>query len=106
MLHHIEPKYSLNSCTYLIWFEFELKTLEKINKKGNRNYRKIEKANSAQVGPFSRACARAPARPLCLTGGSRLSAPTSTLTPLPLSLPRGPELSAPFFSPRALSLSL
>jgi hypothetical protein len=23
MLHHIEPKYSLNCCTYLIWFEFE-----------------------------------------------------------------------------------
>jgi hypothetical protein len=24
MLHHIEPKYSLNCCTYLIWFEFDL----------------------------------------------------------------------------------
>jgi hypothetical protein len=23
MLHHIEPKYSLNCCIYLIWFEFE-----------------------------------------------------------------------------------
>jgi hypothetical protein len=23
MLHHIEPKYSLKCCTYLIWFEFE-----------------------------------------------------------------------------------
>jgi hypothetical protein len=23
MLHHIEPKYFLNYCTYLIWFEFE-----------------------------------------------------------------------------------
>jgi hypothetical protein len=46
MLHHIEPKYSLNCCTYLIWFEFEswfefkLKTPEKINRKGNRNSRK------------------------------------------------------------------
>jgi hypothetical protein len=23
MLHHIEPKYSLNCCTCLIWFQFE-----------------------------------------------------------------------------------
>jgi hypothetical protein len=23
MLHHIESKYSLNCCIYLIWFEFE-----------------------------------------------------------------------------------
>jgi hypothetical protein len=36
MLHHIEPKYSLNCCIYLIWFEFELKTLEKINRKAIR----------------------------------------------------------------------
>jgi hypothetical protein len=35
-----------------------LKTLEKINRKGNRNSRKIEKANLAQVGLFSPA--RAP----------------------------------------------
>jgi hypothetical protein len=70
MLHHIEPKYSLKCCTYLIWFEFELKTLEKINRKGNRNSRKIGKANSAQGSPSS------PARALvslCLIGGSRLS---------------------------------
>jgi hypothetical protein len=39
-------------------------------------------------------------RPLCLTGGPRLSAPTSALTPLPLSLSlsRGPVLSALFLS--------
>jgi hypothetical protein len=29
-----------------------LKTLEKINRKGNRNSREIEKTNSAQAGPF------------------------------------------------------
>jgi hypothetical protein len=44
MLHHIESKYSLNCCIYLIWFEFELKTLEKINRKANRNSLEIEKA--------------------------------------------------------------
>jgi hypothetical protein len=66
MLHHIEPKYSLNFCTYLIWFEFEswfefkLKTLEKINRKSNRNSKKKEKANSAQTSPLS------PARPRAL----------------------------------------
>jgi hypothetical protein len=42
--------------------KLELKTLEKINRKGNRNSRKIEKTNSAQVGPFSLAPARARAR--------------------------------------------
>jgi hypothetical protein len=65
MLHHIEPKYSLNCCTYLIWFEFEtlfefeLKTLEKINRKGNINSWKKEKAISAQASPLSLASARA-----------------------------------------------
>jgi hypothetical protein len=48
-LHHIEPKYSLNCCTYLIWFEFELKTLEKINRKAIRNSLEIEKAISAHL---------------------------------------------------------
>jgi hypothetical protein len=59
MLHHIEPKYSLNCCTYLIWFEFELKTLEKTNRKAIRNSRKKEKANSAQTSPLSTAPVRA-----------------------------------------------
>jgi hypothetical protein len=87
MLHHIESKYSLNRCTYLIWFEFEtwfefeLKTLEKINRKAIRNSLEIEKAISAQVGPLS------PARvPPMLDRraphvGASLSAPS-----LPLSL--------------------
>jgi hypothetical protein len=35
-----------------------LKTLEKINRKGNRNSRKKEKAISAQVSPISLARAR------------------------------------------------
>jgi hypothetical protein len=92
MLHHIEPKYSLECCTYLIWFEFEtrfefeLKTLEKINRKRNRNSRKIGKANSAQGSPLSPARARARAHAsLCLTGGSRLLAQTRAPS-LPRSL--------------------
>jgi hypothetical protein len=45
----LSSKYSLNCCTCLIWFEFEtwfeieLKTLEKINRKGIRNSLKLEK---------------------------------------------------------------
>jgi hypothetical protein len=45
-----------------------------------------------------------PARPRCLTGGSRLSPPARAL-PLSLLLPRGPVLSAPFLAP-ACPLSL
>jgi hypothetical protein len=40
-----------------------LKTLEKINRKGNRNSRKKEKAISAQTSPLSPARARAPSVP-------------------------------------------
>jgi hypothetical protein len=114
MLHHIEPKYSLNCCTYLIWFDFEswfefkLKTLEKINRKGNRNSRKKEKAISAQTSPLSPAPARAPVptRPQCLTGEPRLSAPTRALS-LPLSLAAlwDRAVGAVIFLPRPLSLS-
>jgi hypothetical protein len=52
----LSSKYSLNCCTCLIlfefetWFEFELKTLEKINRKGIINSLKLEKP---QFGPFS-----------------------------------------------------
>jgi hypothetical protein len=66
-----------------------LKTLEKINRKGNRNSRKIGKANSAQGSPLSPAHARAS---LCLTGGPRLSAQTRAP-----SLPR--SLAAPWDRP-------
>jgi hypothetical protein len=51
----LSSKYSLNCCTCLIsfeietWFDFELKTLEKINRKGIRNSRKKENSISAQV---------------------------------------------------------
>jgi hypothetical protein len=112
MLHHIEPKYSLNCSTYLIWFEFEtlfefeLKTLEKINRKEIRNSRKKEKVNSAQTSPLSlaRARARVPSVP------DRRALPVginpSALTPS-LSLLCGAELSAPFFClAPTLSLSL
>jgi hypothetical protein len=63
-----------------------LKTLEKINRKGNRNSRKIGKANSAQGSPLSPAHARTHARAsLCLTGGPRLLAQTRAPS-LPRSL--------------------
>jgi hypothetical protein len=119
MLHHMEPKYSLNCCIYLNWFEFEtsfefeLKTLEKINRKGNRNSREIGKANSAQGSPLSPAPARArpcarqadpacrckPERPLSLAlsllCGTDLSAPLLSPTPtFPLSAPPTPPVSA------------
>jgi hypothetical protein len=81
----LNPKYSLNCCTCLIWFEFELKTLEKINRKAIRNSLENRKPNSAQVGPLSPTPACAPTRPRCLPDGPRLSAPTST-TSVPLSL--------------------
>jgi hypothetical protein len=54
MLHHAEVKYSLDCCTCLIWFEletsfeFELKTLEKINRKTIRNSLENRKPISAQ----------------------------------------------------------
>jgi hypothetical protein len=87
MLHHIEPKYSLNCCTYLIWFEFEswfefkLKTLEKINRKGNRNSLKIEKVNLTLLAQVSPACARADRR----TPPISLSCPRALSSPLPLA---------------------
>ena len=100
----LNPKYSLNCCTCLILFEFELKTLDKINRKAIINSLENRKPNSAQVGPLSPAprprvlgawqagpaCRRQPARPLSLS----------------LSLPRWPGLSVPFLSPAHLSLSL
>jgi hypothetical protein len=104
MLHHIEPKYSLNCYTYLIWFEFELKTLEKTIRKAIRNSRKKEKTNSAQISPLSTAPARAPARARCLTSGPRLSAPTRVRS-LPLSALWGRAVGV-VLSPRALSISL
>jgi hypothetical protein len=113
MLHHIEPNYSLKCCTYLIWFEFEtwfefeLKTLEKINRKGNRNSRKIGKANSAQGSPLSPAPARvpAPARPCAWQADpARRRKPERPLS-LALSLLRGSGLSASLLS-RAPTLPL
>jgi hypothetical protein len=82
MLHHAEltiffevlHKFDLNLKPSL---NLDLKTLEKINRKGIRNSREIEKANSAQGSPLSQpACA--PARPLSLAlsllSGTGLSA--------------------------------
>jgi hypothetical protein len=66
-----------------------LKTLEKINRKGNRNSRKIGKTNSAQGSPLSPARAHAS---LCLIGGPHLSAQTQAP-----SLPR--SLAAPWDRP-------
>jgi hypothetical protein len=81
-----------------------LKTLEKINGKDNKILGKRKRAfqpKSAHLAQPPRA--PAPVRPLRLTGGSRLSAQACALTPS-LSLHRGIELSAPFFSSRPLSL--
>jgi hypothetical protein len=108
----LSSKYSLNCCTCLIWFEFEtwfgfeLKTLEKINRKEIRNSLENGKANSAQVGPLGptpRAPASVPARYRSRTGGPRLSAQTCAPL-LSLSLLCGANLSAPFIFARALSL--
>jgi hypothetical protein len=100
MLHHIEPKYSLNYCTYMIWFEFELKTLKKINRKGNRNSRKKEKANSTQTNPLSLArAASVPdrraspvgANPSALTPSLSLCPAVPTYQPSLTSRPRSPR---------------
>jgi hypothetical protein len=84
------------------WFEFKLKTVEKINRKGNRNSLKIEKANLAQLAQVGPACARAPTRApslplsLSLLGGANLSAPfLSTAPALSLSVPSTPPVSHP-----------
>jgi hypothetical protein len=79
-----------------------LKTLGKINRKGNRNSRKKEKAISAQTSPIS----PVRVRPRCLTGGPRLLAPTRARS-LPRSLAAlwGRAIGAVLF-PRAFSLSL
>jgi hypothetical protein len=92
-----------------------LKTIQKRNRKGNRNSRKIEKAILAQAGPLSPARARARAPPLpdrrVPPVGANPIAPLSLslslyrvgqtcrrcfphARPLPLSLSRRPHLSA------------
>jgi hypothetical protein len=84
-----------------------LKTLEKINRKAIRKSLEKGKPISAQVSPLSPARERAPAsaRPLCLTGGPRLSAPTRTPSlPLSLAAPWDRAVGAVLFPPRPLSL--
>jgi hypothetical protein len=63
----LSSKYSLNWCTCLIWFEFELKTLEKINRKGIRNSLKLEKPNLAHLAQVGPAFARPRTRPRILS---------------------------------------
>jgi hypothetical protein len=111
------PKYSLNWCICLTWFEFELKTLEKIKIKAIRNSWKKRKpiqpkpAQSSPAGPRTRprcptgglhlsAVVSFPARSLSLSSslcsvgpGCRRWSPARPRAPL-LSLPRGPILSA------------
>jgi hypothetical protein len=83
-----------------------LKTLTKINRKAIRNSRQKEKANSAQTSPLSPALACAPARPWCLTGEPRLSAPTRARS-LPLShCSVRPSCWRRSFPPHSLSLYL
>ena len=65
MLHHVELQIFfelLHMFEFEISFEFELKTLEKINRKAIRNSLENRKANSAQVGPLGSA-PRARSRP-------------------------------------------
>jgi hypothetical protein len=96
-----------------------LKTLEKINRKGNRNSRKKEKAISAQSSPLSPARARAPpvsGRQVPPIGANQRDHSSPSLShctvgstcrcwfprvrTLSLSLPHGPHLSAvPNLSP-------
>jgi hypothetical protein len=64
----LSPKYSLNLCTCLIWFEFELKILEKIKRKAIRN---SEKKRKTHLSPSRRSQAqRGRARPPPQTGGA------------------------------------
>jgi hypothetical protein len=129
MLHHIEPKYSLNCCIYLIWFEFEtlfefeLKTLEKINRKAIRKSLEKGKPISAQVGPLSltpraRSCLRAfspplsrcpvgqacQRRPLACALASLSISPTPPVSSSSTPRPRSPAVDAPM-SVRSLTTS-
>jgi hypothetical protein len=50
MLHHAEHKLFIclmHMFEFEIWFEFDLKSIEKIKRKAIRNSEKIEKQNSA-----------------------------------------------------------
>jgi hypothetical protein len=64
--------------------KLELKTLEKINIKSIRNSRKKEKIIRPKAAHLAQP---ARARPLCLTGGSRLSVPTRVRFSPSLSVP-------------------
>jgi hypothetical protein len=81
-----------------------LKTLEKINRKGNRNSGKKEKANSAQTNPLSRARTRARTRTPSVPDrrAPPVSANPSALT-LSLAALWGRDVGAVLF-PRVLSL--
>jgi hypothetical protein len=72
------------------WFEFELKTLEKINREAIRNSLENRKANSAEVGPL---------------GPAPHTRPRASSLSLSLSLLCGADLSALFLFARARSLS-
>jgi hypothetical protein len=105
----LSSKYSLNCCTCLIWlefktwFEFELKTLKKINRKCIRKSLEIEKLISAQSA--QQAQPRAPSVPNRRVPPVDAS-PRAPSLPLSLPLPSGPALSAPFLSHARPLLSL
>jgi hypothetical protein len=79
------------------WFEFELKTLEKIKGKGNRNSLENKKTHFSPNWPSPAQQGRK--RPRRLTGGLHLSAavsfPRALSLPLSLPLPSGTGVSAP-----------
>jgi hypothetical protein len=103
MLHHIEPKYSLNCCTYL-------KTLEKINRKETRNSRKKRKSHlgpnqPTKPSPHARARACAPSVPD--RRAPPIGANPSALTPPSLSrCAMGPSCWRRSFPPTPRPLSL
>jgi hypothetical protein len=74
----------LNWFEFEIWFEFDLKSIEKIKRKEIRNSEKVEKWNSSHSAQLS--LARPRARSRRLTGGPHLSA-TARVRARALSLP-------------------
>jgi hypothetical protein len=110
LLHHAEPKIFfelMHMFEFETWFEFELKTVEKI-KKAFRKSREKEKLNSAQASPTRPSqAARAPASSDRWTpsASDRLRPRTRSLSLSPLPLPSGPDLSA-LTRPHSWPLSL
>jgi hypothetical protein len=112
MLHHAEPKLSFclmhmfELVWICIWFEFDLKSIEKIKRKGIRNSREKEKPNSAQPAQHDPSPPRAPAPPWQADPACQRH-PARALSPsLPLAARWGRLVGASFLRARAHSLSI